>query len=450
MNGSTAATPRLIIADDNIRDVGGHYFELANLLLSGGRQLGYRGVLATHASFTDLAAVDRAVEQHPTFHTRRLMRWSLGVDGQSKFQRNRDGCTIGGRPLENFAINLIDRLRPKRSPQTMLRQWAGDLRELLQRIQPTGDDVLLINTGDDFALLALAAAMNQFELPRLRIDVIFHFALYDPQRSDYKPRLKQLGRQIRAARSDLQQHSLHLHATTQSLATQLRESEPGAPINPIPYPTRRCHVSTAATSLPLKVVFAGLPRAEKGSAAIINLLAAMEPSLLRNKRFRVSLQLPSHRGESMIPRTLQPAYQRACQGSSDEPLEVMSDNLSPADYHAWLDTANVGVFLYDPARYLARCSGVLLELLARGIPVIVPDRCWLADQVRLAGGHRSIGFIYQDRAEIPDLLRQFLKHYARISARARGYSEQIRRRHNGKNTLLEMGVPPAGATLRVA
>ncbi len=43
--------PRLILVDDNIRDQGGHYYELAHLLLTGAEQLGFRCILATHREF---------------------------------------------------------------------------------------------------------------------------------------------------------------------------------------------------------------------------------------------------------------------------------------------------------------------------------------------------------------------------------------------------------------
>ncbi len=34
--------PRMILVDDNIRDIGGHYYELATLLLTGAEQLGFQ------------------------------------------------------------------------------------------------------------------------------------------------------------------------------------------------------------------------------------------------------------------------------------------------------------------------------------------------------------------------------------------------------------------------
>ena len=46
--------------------------------------------------------------------------------------------------------------------------------------------------------------------------------------------------------------------------------------------------------------------------------------------------------------------------------------LSPEDYIDYIRQAGVGLFLYDSRRYFARCSGVLVEMLASGVPVIVP------------------------------------------------------------------------------
>ena len=134
------------------------------------------------------------------------------------------------------------------------------------------------------------------------------------------------------------------------------------------------------------------------------------------------------------------SYRAAVAGSVNSSLEVMTSDLSTEAYHRWLDTADLGLFLYEPHRYKARCSGVLLEMLGRGVPVIVPDGCWLAEQVRKAGGHRSIGFIYQDRCEIPDLMRQFIKHRSAMMSRASDYAKHVRQQHSAVNTLRVMGL----------
>ena len=160
--------PRMILIDDNIRDVGGHYFELATLLLIGAEQLGFQGVLATHASFDSPQAVPANWSLRPSFNTRRLVRWSLGVDGDSRYQRDHSGKTIGGSGHQNLWASVTDQFSPPaKRPKPMLRQWAGDLTRLLAEIKPNSTDTLLINTGDDFAMLALAAAL---EASRYRAD----------------------------------------------------------------------------------------------------------------------------------------------------------------------------------------------------------------------------------------------------------------------------------------
>lgn len=440
---SAARTPRMILVDDNIRDQGGHYFELAYLLLAGAEQLGYRGLLATHRDFAFSRITGRTWEVHRTFQTRRLVRWSLGVDGHSRCQRDLLGRPVGGSPLENLTQRFTDWLGPaSKRPSRMLGQWADDLSTLLTELRPTSSDRLIVNTGDDFVLLALAQAMQKAGVAPMRIDVLFHFALYEPGQADQASRTRLLSRQIRSAMEAMRPHEVHLHATTDSLAEQMRELESGYPIRSIPYPTRPCPLATGTSSEPLTAVIAGMPRAEKGKDAISALLSGIEESLVKAGRYRLSMQLPTDRWRSIVPQSLHRYSEDSMPGLSVRPLEIITCNLSTDAYHQWLSGADLGLFLYEPTRYVARCSGVLLEMMARGVPVIVPDHCWLASQVRLAGGHRSIGFIYQDREEIPDLMRQFAKHRDEIRQRARDYASVIAERHNGQNALLAMGVEP--------
>ena len=39
--------------------------------------------------------------------------------------------------------------------------------------------------------------------------------------------------------------------------------------------------------------------------------------------------------------------------------------------------AQIGLLLYDRHAYRSRCSGVLVEFLCAGVPVIVPSGTWL-------------------------------------------------------------------------
>ncbi|KAA1260176.1 hypothetical protein LF1_27150 [Rubripirellula obstinata] len=439
---------RMIVVDDNVRCIGGHFYELSNLLMTGAKKVGYDPMLATHETF-DSAQARTTFPIVPIFQTRRLLRWSMGVDGESTVARSLTGMPSDRSPWNRVVQSFRDScVPPSKRPSRMLETWKDNFLSLVERIKPTSNDRLLISTGDDFLMLALASALQQAKLPSLRIDIILHFALTTDDQPDKQERLKQIGRQTRQAIKLMGPHDVHLHATTTSLAQQWRQSNVGTPISVIPYPTRtRPHLEKQIAAepesnckKPLKLVLAGLPRAEKGRESIHDFLLDVQAMHLNNHDYQVSMQMPPQKWESMIPSTLHGCYRKAMNGSANSPLEVMTSDLSTDDYHRWLDTADVGLFLYEPQRYKARCSGVLLEMLGRGVPVIVPDNCWLAEQVRKAGGHRSIGFIYQDRSEIPDLMRQFKKHRPAMMERASAYAKKLQQQHDAVNTLRVMGL----------
>jgi hypothetical protein len=66
---------------------------------------------------------------------------------------------------------------------------------------------------------------------------------------------------------------------------------------------------------------------------------------------------------------------------TDAPIVAVKHPLPDGDYHELLRRSHVGLFLYDSQRYHSRCSGILVEMLSAGVPVIVPAGCWLSEQI---------------------------------------------------------------------
>ncbi|GAA5506144.1 hypothetical protein [Novipirellula caenicola] len=445
---------RLLLFDDNIRSIGGHFLELATLLMEGAAELGYETRLATHQSFDGFDAINPKFHVEQGFRARRMIHWSLGVDGRSKVRRSVEGHNIGGSKWQNAWQNLRDPFsRPDRHPRVMLERWSDDFLKLLRHWDATDKDTLLINTADDFVMLALARALKQLPGDKpLTIHVVFHFAVFDSQTS--LSQRQQFGDQVNDAMKQMSPHHIHLHATTAALSKQL--AEVGVVANAIPYPTRyRAPRFRSSESPRYKIVLAGTPRAEKGRRVIPAVLSKIHGPHLASGRYQMSMQMPSKRWKRMIPKPMQSTYEQTLAASSmpdsmpqsaaDSYFEITSSDMPAAEYHRWLDTADVGLFLYDASRYVARCSGVLLEMFIRGVPVVVPDHCWLADQVRAAGGNGSVGYIYESIDQIPDLLDQMHHQYEAIRWRARHHGMAIAKRHRSTNTLIQMGIRPAGS-----
>lgn len=450
--GSGEQAPRILFLDDNIRDIGGHYLELAALLCTGATELGYRCELVTNESLCadDLASAGdgrlAGVPIHPEFSVRRMERWSLGVDGAAWVARNAEGSPWGGKLTDRLRQRIAERTgRRKRRPKTMLAAWTRTFEKSVSRFQPSQDDRIVVNTGSDFQLIALARAVERLKNKGLshplHIHVVFHFAVFDRLPG---ARAQAFGAQVRQALQTMSGHRIALHATTGALAEQL--ATVGLSATAIPYPTR-CRAIKTTTTLPmerLKVVLAGIPRAEKGKDHIRSLLQEIEPVHLRSGRMSWSMQVPQKRWRRYVPESMNDLLQQqsSCDVASSGPsLELMHGNLSVEAYHDWLDSAELGMFLYEPQRYVARCSGVLLEMMVRGVPVIVPDGCWLADQVRDASVDSPVGWIYSRPDQIPALLDRVANEIDGVRMSCRKHALRVAQRHGARNTLLQMGVP---------
>ncbi|OYP28943.1 hypothetical protein [Rhodopirellula sp. MGV] len=478
----SSSQPRLLFVDDNVRSIGGHYLELASLLAEGAGKIGYEPHLVSHVALGEVVRAGETdprlnvFQLQPRFSVRRMENWSLGVDGPSRCQRDIQGRPAGPR-FQRLRQLAADRLcRPARRPEQMLQTWSRQFREALEAFAPEANDVVVINTGGDFQILALAHALENFQRSSasvpLQVHVVFHFAVFEDQ---HDGRAQLFGQQVNHAVKSIEKaggHQIRLHATTEPLCQQL--SQVGVHATAIPYPTRapwgerNSPRSERSDTKRLKLLLAGLPRVEKGRDEMQRLMQLLEPQHLRTGRYCVSLQCDPKRWQRVIPASMQDLYQQAIHDgecSDDTGLEIRHGNLGSDAYHRWLDSADIGLFLYNPKRYVARCSGVLLEMMIRGAAVVVPDGCWLADQVRWVErqlgeqqlgsqrlGSGAVGWIYQSIDQIPEILDQAFQQFPEVRRNCHACAELIATEHAAERTLMHMGIPKAfsGENVRAA
>jgi len=427
-------TPRLVMIDDNIQDASGHYLELAQLLGDAASKRGMNPILATNKSFAATQTSD-SLDVRPLFCTNGMVRWSLGANGLSHCQRD-----LSGKPINAVTTSLLSErfrefLRPaNRRPRWMLRHWKTAFIQFIDYLGITESDQIIVNTSDEFTLLAIASALRLRNDKRLNLHLIFHFSVNDKATRAGRNRNLNMGKQIKDSLKHLEHHHVRIHATTRELKADLDSVTQRDLVNSIPYPTRPSLLAEGFQQTPCKATLAGMPRTEKGKHLIGKFLANLEEhELINSNRFRPSLQVSERQALSMLPPSLK------SQGGIER-IELITRHLPTDQYHQWLNETGIGIFLYDPTRYRTRCSGVLLEMMCRGIPVIVPDNCWLSSQLNLAGGHESVGYIYQEQDKIPLFLRHFLEEKESMTERARAYAMKLRAIHSAEMTLTSMGI----------
>jgi hypothetical protein len=178
-------------------------------------------------------------------------------------------------------------------------------------------------------------------------------------------------------------HCLRFYATTEQLAAQYNRLEVG-PFRCLPYPVNpELKVRQRGAGRPLRVVSAGCIRAEKGSDRLQPLVEALWDEYLATGCLQLVVQVDKQDFYLTLPdgRAMPICDGAEIEGLGPQPVIAVRAPLTAGQYAELISSADIGLFLYDSDRYYTRCSGVLVEMLACGVPVIVPAGNWLSEQI---------------------------------------------------------------------
>ncbi len=125
----------------------------------------------------------------------------------------------------------------------------------------------------------------------------------------------------------------------------------------------------------------------------------------------------------------------------DQPPEVtlVHEGLDEAAYHAALMAADVVMVPYWRSIYEARTSGVLLEALAAGKPVIATQDTWMSDELELHGA--GILVPDQDPLDLADAIRRMAREHADFAARAMADRGAVLARHSAAALVAQCAGP---------
>ena len=155
------------------------------------------------------------------------------------------------------------------------------------------------------------------------------------------------------------------------------------PVDSALFAPRRDRSNSSAT-----VVYLGDARTEKGYLRLPAIAYALKADLSSG---RVQMIVQSNFN---VPRG-EPGIAAARDFLSTVPnVTVLRNPISGQQYNDYLSTADLILLPYQVDRYISRTSGILAEAICAGVPAIVPQGTWLADQVRRYGA----GIIYDGRS----------------------------------------------------
>ena len=387
----TATNKKLIILDPSLKDLGGHFYEYDAALGAAASRRAIHTLIYANKSCPAGLPVPGG-EIHPWFST----AWSAS-GGRSKstvrFILSKLPITLR-IPLARFG-RLVWALTKKTAPRppnanaaisTVAEKFGKEVIAALRHAGCNRDDIVFLPTIRTSELFALwKAVQSTAELKSLQFHIVLRRDVAEMDLpEDGAPGISFLFRELHAAPA---RKAFIFYCDTQQLCNDyalLSSHRQEFRLLPIPYPMRGCRADQSrnmvAPARRSKLVYLGGARVEKG----FHLLSLAENSLRKTYAGEIlwRLQAPISGGLEE-PEVI--SARRDLSSVRDGSVELVERNLSSAEFQSLLLSADIVLLPYLPEFYRARSSGILVQVLAAGKPVVVPADTWLSRQTNGIG-----------------------------------------------------------------
>ncbi len=388
---------KFVLIDQSLTGVEGHHYEYDLNIVKAAAAAGHEPILVSNYQFRPPAEVRE--------------RWRvLPMFAYSSYSHYTIFCGEGSRPpdfRQPLATAWRDHPRGRRLLGTVLdfRNWLRDWRYARRRnrrvrffvascahmwksLDWQPDDLVFFPTMTEFDFECLATFLSEHPQTNC-VDwhLQFHFNFLEgrePEYAEQQPRFRAMQAHFERLMARIPHHRLHLYTTSEPLAEQYNSLGVGKfhalpyPVNPQLSPTRASDAwhgpEPRASARPLQAACAGCVRPEKGHHHLSSLVASLWDDYFSQGRLQLVMQTEAGRNPIQLPP--QASAEQARQAVRCRPFP-----LPRSDYMELVHQTDIGLLMYDSRRYYTRCSGVLVEMLAAGVPVVVPAGCWLGEQI---------------------------------------------------------------------
>lgn len=396
-------TRKFILIDHSMRDLGGHYYTYASCVLPAAERAGFQPVLAMHREFRDLPALPPSWQSYPVFRNKSY--------SQRYVEAGSANGTLGG---------WWSRTRSKwhaRERTRLAESFAEDCATLWSKVTLEPGDQVFFASASEIDLEGLAIFLQ--DAPAKYRQIHWHLQIHlgifegrDPDYADQSARRDFMRGIFLHALKRIPEHYIHFYCTTRELTAQYEYLDV-APFHTLPYPVHPLFLLPSApktSSDSVRIACLGHSRREKGYRELPIVVRKLWNDYLSKGRAQLVMQ--TRRRD--LRRALDSTVNDLGTHSATPPIVYAPFPLDLERYAELVRTSDIGLLLYDSTRYYARCSGVLLEMLSAGVPVIVPGGCWLSEQIHdenhrhlreIAAGVTSLkqlgqeAFIWQNRID---------------------------------------------------
>ncbi|NDV24956.1 glycosyltransferase family 4 protein [Desulfovibrio sp. JC022] len=428
---------RFVLVDHSLVGHGGHHYDYALQVLDCARNMGYRTELVTN-----LACISKELNGHPVKALYDLNFWgeTEGESKKSSFLMNsyialrnawlkarvknlhmllgRDSFLLTSSadstgPFQNGLVRIILRFESflwVKFPSALKRHFSKicssikntlrtsscsynglsenrdhfistsffhDTQRMMNFLNLDENDVVFIPNISDADLEGIELFLRANPSCRTRWALLFRRNLYEKTEQQYTAwpagfeGLRELFTKI--VQSSTARH-VSFFTDTEELTRQYAYAT-GHRFHTLPIPHTR--PGNEKSQNEIVVSYLGDARLEKGFQHLPLIVeTVMRKKIDDNVRFVFQSNLAALGGEQAVI-----TAREQLEVFFSEKVQLIKSPLSSHDYELFLSQSSIVLLPYDRGSYNARSSGILVEALANGIPVIVPAGSWLSRQI---------------------------------------------------------------------
>jgi hypothetical protein len=443
-------TPKLLIINNGLKDLCGHYFETSISVAEAARDLGYRPILAAHTTCQP-GIIPSWIEFHPLFCTdhwmldppvlppepvkpgrrllnlaRRLKRWLrahvpplLAPPCRRLYRLVRparsatDSAAAPNSEREHDPLVISLRAIGLEKEFDYMLLFQRDLQRLLDLTKAGAGDHVFLPTAHGRELVAVQRILREkgstnapmFHLEfRHELDMTGWFE--DP--AFVHPYTKVHGVLFEHSRRSGPSPRVRLYIDTQELAEEYEQvSGLKFDLLPIPFRTNLIRPEGRPSDKGVCIAYFGDVRDEKGFYHLPAIVDDLRAAYVEAGKVRFLIQSSLNHPE-WNPKSA--AALERLQAYPPHQVRLVGDRapLSPDEYFRLVSEADLLLCPYSPIGYKRRSSGTLTEGIAAGIPTVVPADTWLGRQQPPGTGEQ-----FRDEASLLAAVRRICDDYAR-------------------------------------
>lgn len=366
--------PKFILIDNSIADTSGHHYQYAMYCLQAAKEMGYDPILATNKKFKEKNLPWKIFPVYAGTFWEHEDYNNFFIKLYNRFEKSKYKIPL------SFLLRIFGSIIVRKSlDYNKIKKFSGNTINLFNKISLSKDDIIFLPTSGFVEILGILDHAKKYQnVTNPSWHFLFRRNIFidSPEKYSYTYLKLRLYKIIFDKFFDNKRLRAFFY-TDSDLLTEQYNLIKSVKFETLPIPHTIPCKEEQKINHALKITYLGDARSEKGFHHLPHIIQDLWPEYVRTGKVSFTIQsnynIPEGETAAIVSRNQLQLFP-----SDKVKLLLKSPNLD--EYQKILTDSNIVLLPYEKTNYFARSSGILVEALAFGIPVLVPSGTWLSRQ----------------------------------------------------------------------